>query len=214
MKWFQHYADSHSNPKVRNLIRQKGCEGYGFLQICREIVCKYGEKYRLKPEKCWKNLLIEASLLEESTIDELLLIFAENKDIDCKSLEKGDLYIPQMKEYASNWEKRLQSNYGVTTAIDKITLDKIRLHYITLKGWLQSDLSKDDYARMGKAIKGLFVRANKDSELVCRAISWVSQQGYEWTLETALKKFPDFLRAAPSKEKLEAEKIYANLPKV
>lgn len=205
MKWFQHLTDSHNNPKTRNLIRQFGCEGYGILFICREIVGKYGDKFRLKSEKNWKNLLKEATLIDDKKIDEVLNFLATNKDICHKALEIGDLYIPKMKEYSDNWTKKLQRNYEVTTSqvpLHNITLQDITKHYITIKGWGEKSLSKEDYARYGKAIKNLYIRSNQDANLVKRAISWISKQGYDWTLETVLKKFPDFLKVADKEKEI------------
>ena len=198
MKWFQHLTDSHNNPKTRNLIRQFGCEGYGFLCICREIIGKYGEKYRLKPEKDWKNLLIEATKMDEEKIDDILKFLATNKDIDCKALEMGDLYIPKLREYGDEYTKRLRRESDQApnkVVLHYITLQDITRHYITVRCLDEKTLSKDDYGRYGKAIKNLFVRAKEDVVLVKEAITWQSKQGYDWTLETVLKKFPDFLRS-------------------
>ena len=76
--------------------------------------------------------------------------------------------------------------------IDKNRIDKIRREYIALKGWQSQTLSKDFFGRSGRAIKQLLLLGDVDT--VTRSLQWVSKRGYcDWTLETCIKKFPDFL---------------------
>jgi len=82
--------------------------------------------------------------------------------------------------------------------LDKIRIDKIRIEYIRAKKWESIPFVSGDYARMNKGIKQLIERADGKDEVVIEGIRWISEKNYEWTLETLLKKFPDFLKNRPS----------------
>ena len=113
-------------------------------------------------------------------------------------LHKDFYYIKGFKEH-HNWvvPKELPENSEGTPKdapikINKEQLNKIRLEYIRLKGWNEKDLQSDDYARIHHAIKQLIVKAKTD-ELCVSAMQWVSQQKYcDWTMETVVKKYPEF----------------------
>jgi len=194
MKWFQHLTDSHGNGKMRQILRKHGLEGYAFCWICRELVGKEGENYRLRAEKDWKMTLKEVTKLEDKVIDEYLGYLAEIKAINPKSLQIGDLHIPKMREYSDNWTKKLQRSSVVDTekvSTDKITLDKITLHYITTKGFDQKLLNKEDWRRYYSAASRLFSKAGSLEQAIC-CIDYMSNQDYTWTLETAVKKYPEY----------------------
>ena len=90
------------------------------------------------------------------------------------------------------------------------TLEEIRCLYEELKGWSKSKLPSYHYARSNKAIKQLMVLADKDKELVKDGLRWIAEQGYEWTLETLDKKWPDFVKkGAKSKAYKDMEKLSA-----
>ena len=79
--------------------------------------------------------------------------------------------------------------------VDKSRLDKIRTEYMGIKGWLETDLQPDDYGRLHKAIKTLLLKANDDGAVI-EALHWiesVSAGKWEWTLETLVKKWQDYL---------------------
>ena len=79
--------------------------------------------------------------------------------------------------------------------IDKIILDRVRLCYLSKKNWDEKNLRHDDFGRIHKAIKILYVKAEKNVANIEQAIEWVSRQGYcDWTMETVIKKWPDFLK--------------------
>lgn len=138
---------------------------------------------------------------------------SENKIQEC--IEEIKKNFPKFKEnkgfyFFREWANRCNwigkrelpgNSQGVAgEAIEKKRIDKIRKEYIKKKKWEEKDLYPDDYARMGKAIKTLYLKAKGDVERVCQAIDWVSRQGYcDWTLETVIKKWQDFLKAEPKK---------------
>lgn len=78
--------------------------------------------------------------------------------------------------------------------------NKIRNEYIRIKEWNSAKLTSDDYGRMGKAIKNLLIKASGNQGLVIEGLTWLSKQRYEWTIETLIKKWPDFMKYADKPE--------------
>lgn len=86
---------------------------------------------------------------------------------------------------------------------EKRRKEKIRYYYVVAKDWENIKLTPNDFSRMNKRINELFDRGEGDVDLICRAIGWVKKQGYsDWTLETVLKKFPDFLKVADKEKEI------------
>ena len=78
---------------------------------------------------------------------------------------------------------------------DKNRIDKIRIEYIKIKGYSLQDFQKDDYARTGKAIKILLTKGRNNADLIIEALKWATKQGWcDWTLETIIRRWPDFLK--------------------
>lgn len=86
--------------------------------------------------------------------------------------------------------------------VDKRRRDKIRKEYVSIKGFDLKHLFKEDYARMGKAIKGLLARSGGNADLVCEGLNWIKTQPYSWTLETLNKKWVDFMSQKGAKKYL------------
>jgi hypothetical protein len=191
---------------MRQILRKHGLEGYAICWILREMVAKEGEKYRLKAEKDWKTTLCELSCKSVSQVDEWLNYQAEINAIDRKALEIGDLYIPKLKEYSDDYTKKLRRHYVESTLrLDKNTLDKIILHYITIKkfpvynkdGSKDKELEKAIWVRNVKTAKKLAILAKGKVDSVIEAINWFGnicdKKGLSWTLETIEKWYPEFL---------------------
>lgn len=79
-------------------------------------------------------------------------------------------------------------------AVDKSRIDKIREEYNIIKGLDLKNYFPDDFARTAKAIKTLINKAGNKDELVLKALRWMATQRYEWTLETLVKKWADFMK--------------------
>lgn len=89
-------------------------------------------------------------------------------------------------------KETIQKKEGVLTLIRTIIEE-----YKRLKGYdKQPDWDKNHYARWTKAAKELYEIAGEGEWL--KAMKWMSEQPYEWTLGTVIKKLPDF-RAAKDK---------------
>jgi hypothetical protein len=208
MKWFKHFTDSHVNGKMRQILRKHGLEGYAFCWVCRELIGKEGSgKFRISSEKEWKLTLKDITGLSEEKIKSYLEYQAQIGAIDHKALEKGDLYIPKMKEYADEYNTRVSRQSPDTLVIDKIRLDKIRLEYIKIKRLDIKNFFPDDFARTAKSIKNLVSKANNNDELVIQALHWIAKQTYEWTLETLNRKWPEFMRENKPRSEIVPEKI-------
>ena len=81
------------------------------------------------------------------------------------------------------------------TQIRKEQIDKIRREYIEIKGFSLKDFSRDDFARTAKAIKILLCKAKKEDNLVSKGLKWAGRQDWcDWTLETLIKKWADFMK--------------------
>lgn len=115
-----------------------------------------------------------------------------------KFVETNNFY--RFREWSNrcNWinKKELRGSAEGTPedGVDKIRKEKIRKEYIRVKEFDISTFQSDDYSRMNKAINTLYAKAKKDAEVVCAGLEWLSKQGYEWTLETLIKKWPDFMK--------------------
>lgn len=147
MKWFQHLSDSHTNPKVRQILRKYGLEGLGLWWLCCELVAKDGIDYRLKSKTEWKITLLDISRIEQKKADEMLNFFSDINSIDKKALNRGDLHIPKMADYSDDYTKKVRRVSGHSTesvrqdnnTIDNTTLDKNTTEkndlIIKLKNW-------------------------------------------------------------------------------
>ena len=109
MKWFKHFSDAYTNLKLQSVLAKYGPEGYGFYWIVLEMVAQQGENFRINAKKDWKTTLNYVSRFKEEKIQELLDVYAEKDLIDKKALDKGDLYIPKMREYSDEYTAKLRS---------------------------------------------------------------------------------------------------------
>lgn len=83
------------------------------------------------------------------------------------------------------------------SGVEKRRVEEIREEYITLKGWNKEDLQPNDYARIHKGIKNLLLKTQGKADLAIAALGWQAKQGYEWTIETIVKKYADFRAFCP-----------------
>lgn len=203
MKWFQHQTHSHTDLALRDIMADFGMEGYGFYWICLELIGQQGDNYRLNGVKSWQKALKDISKLDDKKIDKLLNRFSELNLICRKSMNKGELYIPKMKNYSDDYTKKIRrvSEHSTDNVhVDKIRIDKIIQEYIRVKNWDKSIkenplLLTDIYKRNCRIAKSLILMANNDS-LVIKAMENMAAQYNEkklsWTLETVAKHYLEF----------------------
>ena len=94
-----------------------------------------------------------------------------------------------------NWFRSSEGVPKDTPRIEKIRIDQIRKEYIRIRGLSFENFSSDDFARTAKAIKTLLLKASLKDEVVVKSIEWAAAQKWcDWTLETIIRRFPDFLK--------------------
>jgi hypothetical protein len=100
---------------------------------------------------------------------------------------------------------------GVQIREDKSRLEQIRKDYNKIKGYAFSDLTKVQFGRDYKAIKVLLKLAGGNDSLVSDCFVWASKQKWcDWTMETCIKKWNDFMLTRykvikPSQQDLDKE---------
>jgi len=208
MKWFKHLTDSYSNLKHREIIATCGMEGYGFFWLCCELIGQQGIKYRILSEKKWKKVLKSLSEINEQKIDDYLEKFAEARLICHKSLAKGDLYIPKMREYSDDYTNRVRRGYVPSPLrLDKNRLDKTIYDFIAIKSlsFASPQAKQSFWARHCKPAKELTIAiegSGKTTEEVFKqAASYFGamndNKGLSWGIETILKHLPMILKYKP-----------------
>lgn len=206
MRWFKHDCDMHTDLKIQSLMEKHGLEGYGIFNLCLEMVGKEGRGGRINGQLRWRQGICKvAGWSEDGKLDKILETMAELGLICSKSLKYGNLYIPKFIKRADNYTtQKLRRDYEETTKNippEKKRIDKIRTEYIRVKGWDINNFTSDDFARTAKAIKNLILKAKGDGGLVEKGLIWASQQNWcDWTLETLIKKWQDFLKTKTQKD--------------
>ena len=205
IKWFKHLSDSHTNLKHRAIMHKLGLEAYAIYWICLELVAQQGKQFKINQGKDWRAaLLVITNISDEERLDEILRAFADQGLICKKALSSGALYIPKMKETADEWSARvIRENENKTImAQHNITKDKINKvlgAFMKKKGYPLLDKANCSYvfARNTKTAKSLLVLTGGDAPRVVDGIEWIAdlleKKNLNWTLETVLKWFPDYL---------------------
>lgn len=227
MKWFQHKTDSHTNLKHREILADFGLEAYAVYWICLELIGQQGTNYRLNSSKSWIKALKDITKLPNEKLDKILKRYGELNLICRKSLEKGELYVPKMREYSDYSTQRVRREYVQSAArLDKNTLDKIIQEYITQQEWVEQvkdpEVLKSVFIRNVKPAKQLYLLI-KDLDLTLRAMRWTAasckNKGLSWTIETVIKWYPEFLKhKAPEPDRTptavkELMSTIGNMPK-
>lgn len=148
-----------------------------------------------------KYEILRQLLRTECSEEELDKIFEEIKNHFPKVLFHKDFYYIKGFKEKHNYiaQKELPGNSEGTPmeVADKIRIEqinKIREEYITLKGLDLKNFYPDDFARTAKAIKNLVFKAGGRDALVVEGLHWIAKQSYEWSLETLVKKWAEFMK--------------------
>ncbi len=197
MRWFKHDCDMHTDLKIQNLIAKHSTDGYTIWVLCLELLGKEGKKGLLNSKSGWQNGLLKVvGWSDNGKLTTILETMAELNLINSKSLKYGNLYVPKFIKRADDYTTRLlRTNSEQDTnnvCVDKNRIEQIRTEYIRIKGYSLKNLSKNDYGRLGKAIKTLLERTKGEVEPIIKGLAWISKQNYSWTLETLDKKWIEF----------------------
>ena len=202
MKWFKHLTESHTNLKLKPLIRKHGLEGYAIYFLLLEFVGKHGSNYKISTEKEWKCEFLELFKINKELFDKVLETLASLNLISKNGLIKGNLCIPKMSEYADEYTDKIgrksrQSRDNVF--LDKIRLDKNRIEY-TYKDifnfWNEQNIIKHRFLTGKMKTKIRSAMKEYSLEDVKKAISNYSivlkgkeyYWTYKWTIEDFLNR--------------------------
>jgi len=211
MRWFKHDCDMHTNLKIQTLIEKEGAEGYAIWNLCLEMVGKEGKAGRINGQKRWKKGIMKVfQWSDEGRLNKILNTLADVRLINSKSLNYGNLHIPEFKKRGDDYYRRqlrtLSEQDTENVRVDKNRIDKIRLEYIRIKGFSLDSFSSDDFARTAKAIKTLVTKAKGNDDLVIKSLEWASKQKWcDWTFETIIKRWPDFNKPSSWMDKYKKE---------
>jgi hypothetical protein len=112
VRWFQHETDAHEHPKVKQLIKEFGADGYMVCFVTFEIIGKYGDKYlRLSLEKFPKTDLADVLKIKEDKVEMIWQFMAKKSLLSPKHLREGVLYSSKLKERADNYYKKGRMPY-------------------------------------------------------------------------------------------------------
>lgn len=109
MKWFKHDSGAHNDEKVRDLIHEFGCEGYGVYMIILELIA---EKIDGNLSPCISisdRVLREKCRVSRKKTTKFLSFFGENNLIFSKLSDKTwDISCPNLLNRLDNWTKNSQ----------------------------------------------------------------------------------------------------------
>lgn len=207
MRWFQHDIDASADLRIVRLEEIYKNDGYSVYFKCLEIVGDQGESCKLKFEVFPKSLIAKRCNIAEDKLDDILSYMAKVELCDSKYMSKGILYFPKLIKRADDYAKRLRRKLVQASYIDTDDKKEIKEYYIKIKGYDVSGWIAGDWARLGKSVKDLLLRSNNNKQECIEAILWISDKPYEWTIETLLRKYPDFLKGRKSDRVKELERI-------
>ncbi len=121
MKWFHHFSDARQHPKIKQLIRDFGADGYYICFVTFEIISQYGDKYlRLNLKKYSKKEISTDLGCPQDRLEKVWTCMIDKDLLDGKFYKKDILYSKKLKEYSDDYTKRVWKRFGKGS--DKITL--------------------------------------------------------------------------------------------
>ena len=78
--------------------------------------------------------------------------------------------------------------------IEKNRIDAVRQTYTDIVRLDEATFVGADYGRYNSAAKKLILRAEGKDDLVIEGLKWISKKDFNWTMETLLKLWPEFLK--------------------
>lgn len=206
MKWFKHDTNASSDLAIARLEQMYGNDGYAAFFKCLEIVGERGISCKISFKDYPLPLIAKRTNLSEDRLGEILALMSELGLCSAKALKSGVLFFPKLQSRADDYSARKRRVTEQHTNTDDVF--RVRDSYFNARGYLKETLTPSDYGRFGKRAKELLERARGDVEECLEAISWIAAKGYsEWSIETLLKKYPDFLKERKSVNVKELEAL-------
>lgn len=210
MKWFSHDVDASADLRIVRLEELYKNDGYAVFFKCLELVGDQGSGGKLKFEELPKSLIAKRCNVAEEKLDDILNYMGKVDLCSDSHLRKGVLCFPKLLKRADDYAKRLKRKSVQSTNTDSEDRKEITTYFIQQKGYDVSGWTPGDWARLGKGIKDLIIRSDYNKNQCIEAISWISSKNYEWTLETLIRKYPDFLKERKSDKVMELERIVSD----
>jgi len=211
--YFPHDYHARHDPKLERLFLTMGYEGLGIYWCLIEMLYEQGGKILLtdiplyaKEPKLYQhidNVINNFSLFgndgqcfwSTSVLKRLQFREEKSQKSSISALKRWGNANAMPTQCEGNAIKERKGK----EIKEKHRIDKIRLVYTTLKNHSLANYASNDFARTGKAIVELINRAKDNDALVLEALEWISEQKFEWTLETLNKKWVDFMAYKQSK---------------
>jgi hypothetical protein len=146
MKWFKHDTTASDDIKIKRLEEEYGNDGYATYFKTLEILGLEGIKGRLSLEKYPKKWISSRCHLSEEKLSEIFDFMGKISLCCPNSLKKNELYIPQFKERADDYTKRLrrkseQTSDNVQNGPNNISYNRLAIYkqeflkqYLTVTG--------------------------------------------------------------------------------
>lgn len=210
MKWFQHQCDSYADLDLQELIEEFGISAYGFFWFLCELVGHQGRNYRVSFGKNWKKTAQRWSRLEQKRMEDILTKMAKLTLIDKKALNVGTLYIPKMRKYSDDYEKRKvrrESEQDTNTiTLDKIRIDKNRIdttkrkdiQIIYLYAFMKdvkefTKIQQESYIK--RNIRAANLLKGYSIDRISEVMYWLNDNAdFKWTLESVSKYIDENLK--------------------
>jgi len=100
---------------------------YGFFWICVELVAQQGKNCRIDAKRDWKKVLSYISRKNENQVEQFTRAIAEYDLIDKNALNKGNLYIPKLREYSDNYTDKVRTKFDKVRTLSVQGTDSVRV---------------------------------------------------------------------------------------
>lgn len=116
MKWFKHDSGAHNDEKMRELIHEFGCEGYGVYMVMLELVAEKLDEGLSPLIVISERVLREKCRVSHRKLVKILSFFDQKTLIYSKIIKRNwEISCPNMLNRLDNWTRKLSSHYEVPT---------------------------------------------------------------------------------------------------
>lgn len=116
MKWFKHESGAHNDEKVRELIHEFGCEGYGVYMVVLELVAEKIDDGLSPLIYISDRVLREKCRVSRQKVSKILSFLDRKTMVFSKLIRKNwEISCPNMLNRLDNWTKKQSSSLVVAT---------------------------------------------------------------------------------------------------